>query len=147
MKSRSHLYINYFQFQNSQILSISLGFIWRKVCKHYICIISQVICSFVAWRCCHFKSYYLDWHSWALSQSKCRISRHNHLFLLGVIECCISAFKNYETPKWQINKGVPKSRLISPAESYVMGEMYRRSIVNVLKMFWRINNRSTMISV
>ena len=34
---------------------------------------------------CRFKSFYFDRLSWAHGQSKCRISRHNHLFLFGVI--------------------------------------------------------------
>ena len=42
-----------------------------------------------------YKSFYLDRLSCAPSQSKCRISGHNHLFLFGVVECVIYWLDTY----------------------------------------------------
>ena len=45
-----------------------------------------------------FKSFYLDRLSWAHSQSKCRISGHNHLCLFGVVECTV----DYKIYPWSL---------------------------------------------
>ena len=48
----------------------------------FIVVLTMHMCAL-----CQFKSCNLDWLSWAHSQSKYRISGHNHLFLFGVVEC------------------------------------------------------------